>query len=105
MKVDERVNRINALIKENARAIDAGDAPDMRILETEINEFINILGQLPPAQVRDYANLVNIWAAEAKRMSVKLQELKTTLRAEMKTADTRGKAHLAYSAGQKPTNS
>jgi hypothetical protein len=103
MKIDARVEKINTLIKENSAKIFSGDAPEMILLETEISDFIKTLGQLPAGQVRDYANLVNIWALEVKKMSEKLSQTKTELEAEIKMANTQGKANKAYISGSSGT--
>ncbi len=96
MKLDERVAKINSLIKEKGNAIYSGSVPEMLDLETEINDFIKTLGTLPSNQVRDYANLVNIWAIEVKKMIDRLSETKSQLRSEINQAQTQGRANKAY---------
>jgi hypothetical protein len=96
MTIEAQISKINRSLEQKLQDVFSGLAPDMKELEDDINHFIELAHGMPEPQLREYSQLLQVWAVEIKKMSDKLGDTKKTLEGEISRSQQQGKATMAY---------
>lgn len=96
MVLEDKISKINKMMKEASDSVFSDNAPDLKPLENEMAKFLEDVKSMKATRAKEYLDILQIWTNEIKKIQDRLTENKNSVSGEINQAKNRGKVHIAY---------